>query len=201
MVRTLIEGFVTLLVIVDPIGNVPAFLAVTQGRGRRARRRLAVEAVIAGGGVLGVFAGLGREILSYLGISLAALQISGGLLLLIVALRLLSGRQEELAGDGAASVALVPLATPLIAGPGAIAAVLVFAGRLHGVVGKAGLAAIIVAVMVVLLAVLVFATEVARVLHEGGIALLSRVFGLLLAAIAVQLGASGVLAFAHAALR
>jgi multiple antibiotic resistance protein len=201
MVRTLIEGFVTLLVIVDPIGNVPAFLAVTQGRGRQARRRLALEAVIAGGAVLGVFAGIGKEILSYLGISLAALQISGGLLLLVVALRLLTGRQEELAGEGGASVALVPLATPLIAGPGAIAAVLVFAGRLHGIDGRLGLAVIILAVMAVLLVVLVFATELARVLRDGGIALLSRIFGLLLAAIAVQLGASGVLAFAHAAPR
>jgi len=199
MLRTLIEGFVTLLVIVDPIGNVPAFLSVTQGRDRRARRRLALEAVIAGGAVLGAFAAIGKLILSYLGISLAALQISGGLLLLIVALRLLSGRQEELAGEGTASVALVPLATPLIAGPGAIAAVLVFAGELHGIAGRAGLAGIIVAVMVVLLAVLVFATELARLLHDGGIALLARVFGLLLAAIAVQLAGSGVLAFAHVA--
>jgi len=195
--KFLIESFVTLLVITDPIGNVPTFLVVTQGKGAKARQRLAVEAVLVAAAVLAIFAGFGREILGYLGISLAALQVSGGLLLLIVSLQLLTGKQAELTAQSKVNVALVPLATPLIAGPGAIAAVLVFAGEVHTVGNAIGLAIVILVVMVVLLIVLRSSVHLSRLLREGGIELLSRVFGLLLAAIAVQLAASGVLTFAH----
>lgn len=195
--KFLIESFVTLIVIIDPIGNVPTFLVVTQGKGVKARQRLALDAVLVATVVLGIFAGFGREILGYLGLSLPALQVSGGLLLLIVALQLLTGKQAELTTQPKVNVALVPLATPLIAGPGAIATVLVFAGEVHTVVNAIGLALVILIVMLVLLVVLRSSVHLSRLLRDGGIELLSRVFGLLLAAIAVQLAASGVLAFAH----
>lgn len=195
--KFLIESFVTLIVIIDPIGNVPTFLAITQGKGSKARQRLALDAVLVATLVLAIFAGFGREILGYLGISLPALQVSGGLLLLIVALQLLTGKQAELTTGSKVNVALVPLATPLIAGPGAIATVLVFAGEVHTAVNAVGLAVVILVVMLVLLFALRSSVHLIRLLGDGGIELLSRVFGLLLAAIAVQLAASGVLAFAH----
>jgi multiple antibiotic resistance protein len=195
--KFLIESFVTLVVIIDPIGNVPTFLVVTQGKGTKARQRLALDAVLVATVVLAVFAGFGREILEYLGLSLPALQVSGGLLLLIVALQLLTGKQAELATQSKVNVALVPLATPLIAGPGAIATVLVFAGEVHTAANAIGLGVVILVVMLVLLLVLRSSVHLTRLLGDGGIELLSRIFGLLLAAIAVQLAASGVLAFAH----
>jgi multiple antibiotic resistance protein len=193
--KFLVESFVTLLVIVDPIGNIPTFLAITKDRTRAARYRLAVQAVLTALGVIVIFAVFGRDILSYLGISLPALQVSGGLLLLIVALRLLSGDHNKVVAVEGVSVALVPLATPLIAGPGAIAAVLVFAGEVHNIAAAFFLGLSIIAVMVVLLVVLLLGTQVASILKRSGIEFLTRVFALLLAAIAIQLLADGVHGF------
>ncbi len=194
--KFLVESLVTLLVIVDPVGNVPTFLVVTRGRDQRARQRLAGQAVILASVVLAVFALAGSQILGYLGISIPALEVSGGLLLLIVALELLTGRGNSIgATEEGISVAVVPLATPLIAGPGAIAAVLVLARRATSPGPAFALAGALVVTMAILYVTLRYATGLVRLLKESGIALLSRIFGLLLAAIAVQLVAEGVRGF------
>jgi multiple antibiotic resistance protein len=196
LAKYFVEAFVTLLVIIDPIGNVPTFLAITRGRDAQARRRLAAQAVAVASVVLAVFALAGSAILSYLGISIPALEVSGGLLLLLVALELLTGRGSTIGTtEEGISVAVVPLATPLIAGPGAIAAVLLLARRANDPAHGAALAVALVGVMVVLFLVLFYASSLVRVLRESGIALLSRIFGLLLAAIAVQLVLGGLRAF------
>lgn len=194
--KFLVEALVTLLVIIDPIGNIPTFLVVTRGRDQRARRRLASEAVLVAAAVLAVFALAGSQILDYLGISIPALEVSGGLLLLIVALELLTGRGGSIGTtEEGISVAVVPLATPLIAGPGAIAAVLVLAKRATTAPLSLALAAALIGSMIILWVVLHYASALVRILKESGIALLSRVFGLLLAAIAVQLAAEGIRGF------
>ncbi len=185
----------TLLVIIDPIGNVPTFLGITRGKSVSARKRLAGQAVLVASGVLGVFALFGQEIIGYLGITLPALQVSGGLLLLLVALQLLTGKDHEVSLTEGVSVALVPLATPLIAGPGAIAATLVFAGKVHSVAGGGLFALAMLLVLAILYVVLRYSVYLVKVLREGGIALLTRVFALLLAAIAVELAAQGVKGF------
>src|SRR2546423_12156803 len=118
--RAFAESFITLLVIMDPLGSAPIFISLPAGRSPGARRRAALEAAAAAGGLVVVFALFGRLILDYLHVSVESLTIAGGLLLLLVALQMLRG--EEIAPADTANIALGPLATPLLARPGAIAA-------------------------------------------------------------------------------
>jgi multiple antibiotic resistance protein len=190
------EVFVTLLVIMDPIGTVPVYLSLTANFDPARRTRLAWQAVIVAGTVIAVFALFGQQILIYLGISIAALQGSGGLLLLLVALELLVDRDAPSTSDlGDTNIALVPLGTPLIAGPGAIAATIVFSREAHGFHDALAIALALLAVLVCLLLALRFSQGVLRVLRPSGIQLLTRIFGLLLSAIAVQLIAQSVRGF------
>ena len=129
------EVFVTLFVIMDPIGTIPVFLALTGGRSPASMRRAAWQAVTVSFGVIVAFAFFGQQILDYLNISLPALQLAGGLLLLLIALELLTGKESSI-GDGPGvnvNVALVPLGTPMMAGPGAIVATMVFTDQIDGV--------------------------------------------------------------------
>ncbi len=204
-VRLFTEVFITLFVIMDPPGTVPIFLALTGTMGPRQRNQAARTAVLVALGVVVAFAVFGQSLLNYMHISLPALQASGGLLLLLVAMELLTGKDEppEPSGKGV-NVALVPLGTPLLAGPGAIVATMVFVqGARHA--GGAGLAdwtaiaAGIVAVHVCLFLAMRFANVIQRVLKDSGVTLITRIAGLLLAAIAVQLMADAVTAFIKAA--
>jgi multiple antibiotic resistance protein len=182
--RAFVEAFVTLVVIMDPVGSAPICISLTAGRSSAARRRAALEAAGAAGGVVVVFALFGRLILDYLHVSVESLTIAGGLLLLLVALQMLRG--EDMAQPNTANVALVPLATPLLAGPGAIAAVMVLTRRYEDTSGMIGVLLAIVAVVVVVAVGLMLADRIARLVPPSAIQLLTRVLGLLLAAIAVQ---------------
>ena len=193
------EVFVTLIVIMDPLGTIPMFLALTSGRSARARRRLAWQAVLVAMFVIAAFALFGQQILRYLGITVPALQGAGGLLLVLVALELLTGKQERPEDAPTTNVALVPLGTPLLAGPGAIVATIVFVRRGHGVGDALAIAAGIVAVHAVLYLALRFANVILRVIREGGVLLVTRISGLLLSAIAVQLIATSAIAFSRTA--
>lgn len=197
-VQQLGQVFVTLLVIMDPLGSVPVFLGLTRGRTHGERGRLAAQAVLVAGTVIGVFALFGQQILAYLGIGLPALQGAGGLLLVLVALELLSGTQTSAEELPDVSVALVPLGTPLLAGPGAIAATIVFVRQAHGVRGATAIALAILGVHLVLFLALRFSGGLVVLVKEAGIQLLTRVFGLLLAGIAVQLIADSVRGFVAA---
>jgi multiple antibiotic resistance protein len=187
------QVFITVLVIMDPLGNVPLFLSLTRRDSEARRRRAALQAVVVAGSVILVFALFGQSILGLLGISLEALQIAGGLLLVLIALDLLRpehGAEEEAAAGG--NIALVPLGTPLLAGPGAIAATML---AMRGADAPGELLSVVLALVAVLVVVYLsmrYASLVGRVLRENGIDLVSRVMGLLVAAIAVQLIASGV---------
>jgi len=193
------EMFVTLIVIMDPPGTVPIFLALTGTLRVAERKRAAWVAVAVAFGVIVVFALFGQAILDYLGISLPALQTAGGLLLLLVALQLLTGELDDPSTPVTGNVAMVPLGTPLLAGPGAIVATMVFVQRVDGVGDYLAVAAAIVAVHVLLWAFMRYSVVVLRVLRESGILLLTRIAGLLLAAIAVQLVADAVRAFVEGA--
>ncbi len=194
-VRFFGEAFVTLFVIMDPPGTIPLFLALMAGRTGRARRRGAWQAVAVSFAVICSFAVFGQQILDYLGIGIPALQGAGGLLLLLVALDLLTGRAEDPRQVEDVNVALVPLGTPLLAGPGAIVATIVFVRRANGVADLIALAAAIVAVHLLLYAALRYSGAIMRVVRESGIVLVTRIAGLLLSAIAVQLVADSVLGF------
>jgi multiple antibiotic resistance protein len=178
------EAFITLVVIMDPLGSAPIFITLTAGRSVAARRRAALEAAGAAGGLVVIFALFGRLILDYLHVSVESLTIAGGLLLLLVALQMLRG--EEMASPETANIALVPLATPLLAGPGAIAAVMVLTRRYEDTPGQIGVVVGIVAAVVVVAVGLLLADRIARLLRPSLIQLLTRVLGLLLSAIAVQ---------------
>jgi multiple antibiotic resistance protein len=191
------EVFVTLLVIMDPAGTVPLFIALTRGREPRERHRLAWQAALVALGVILAFALFGREVLDYLGVQLPALEGAGGLLLLLVALELLTGKTSEPSDDECEkiNVAFVPLGTPLLAGPGAIVATMLFVQRIHNGAQVAGFALALGAVIVVLYLAMRFCGVVKRVLRDSGVELLTRISGLLLSAIAVQLVAEAVEAF------
>ena len=178
------EAFITLVVIMDPLGSAPIFITLTAGRPVAARRRAALEAAGAAGGLVVIFALFGRLILDYLHVSVESLTIAGGLLLLLVALQMLRG--EEMASPETANIALVPLATPLLAGPGAIAAVMVLTRRYEDTPGQIGVVVGIVAAVIVVAVGLLLADRIARLLRPSLIQLLTRVLGLLLSAIAVQ---------------
>ena len=182
--RAFAEAFITLIVIMDPLGTAPIFISLTAGRKPAARRRAALEAAAAAGGLVVLFALFGRLILDYLHVSVESLTIAGGLLLLLVALQMLRG--EEFAQPETANIALVPLATPLLAGPGAIAAVMVLTKRYEDGAGRIGVFLGILAVVVVVAIGLLLADQIARLLRPSVIQLLTRVLGLLLSAIAVQ---------------
>jgi multiple antibiotic resistance protein len=189
------EAFVTLFVIMDPLGTIPVFLALTSGRSMKARARAAAQAVLVSLGVIVSFAVFGQQILDYLGIGIPALQGAGGLLLLLVALDLLTGRAEDPQQVEDVNVALVPLGTPLLAGPGAIVATIVFVRRSDGWMDYLALALAILAVHAALFLALRFSGGIIRVIRDSGIVLVSRIAGLLLSAIAVQLVADSVLGF------
>jgi multiple antibiotic resistance protein len=192
------QAFVTLFVIIDPPGIVPVFIGLTRGRSTRTRRRLALQAAVVAFAVIVAFALLGQQILDYTQVKIQALEGAGGLLLLLVSLQLLTGKSEEPTSTERAktNVAFVPLGTPLLAGPGGIVATMLFVQRVHTVSEGLALALAITAVAVVAWLVMRFAGVIQRVLTDNGVELLTRIAGLLLSAIAVQLVAQSVLAFA-----
>jgi multiple antibiotic resistance protein len=190
--------FVTLVVIMDPVGTIPMFLGLTSGRSPRARRRLAWQAVLVAVGVIAAFALFGQQILRYLGITVPALQGAGGLLLVLVALELLTGKQEDPEDAPTANVALVPLGTPLLAGPGAIVATMVFSKRVDNLGDFVAVGLAVVAVHLCIWLAMTFSVPILRLLRESGILLITRIAGLLLSAIAVQLVADAVHAFIRA---
>jgi multiple antibiotic resistance protein len=189
------EVFVTLFVIMDPVGTIPVFLALTSGRSMPAMRRAAWQAVAVSFSVIVAFAFFGQQILAYLHISMPALQLAGGLLLLLVALELLTGKEQETTAATNQNVALVPLGTPMMAGPGAIVATMVFSDRVDGFTTFAAVALGVVLVHLALWLSMRFSLPILKVIRESGVLLVSRIAGLLLSAIAVQLVADAVRAF------
>jgi len=187
-----VSVFVTLLVIMDPPGALPIFLALTKSLTQKQRVSAARRASLVAFGVIAAFAVFGQQILGYLHISLPALQGAGGLLLLLVALELLTGKGDEPTETQNVNVALVPLGTPLLAGPGAIVATIVFVKGVDDVGAALAVALGIVAVHVVLWLFMRFSVVIMRVIKDSGVTLVTRIAGLLLSAIAVQLVADGV---------
>lgn len=180
-----LQSFVTLFVIMDPPGAAPIFLGLVADKSARKRRILAMQAAGVSFIVIAIFALFGRVILEYLNISLAALQAAGALLLLLVALELLTGKASNDAVDS--NVALVPLGTPILAGPGAIVATMIFVQKIDTTSMAIGLVAAVVAVHVAIALTLMASTTILRVIKESGVTLVARIAGLLLAAIAVQM--------------
>jgi multiple antibiotic resistance protein len=197
----LISALVTLLVVVDPIGLTPAFLGVTAGLPPSARRSVAIRASCIAFGILAGAALAGDWLLRTLSISLPAFRIAGGLLLFSIASEMVFGvritRQYETAGkaieEHVRDIAAFPLAIPLMAGPGAITATVLLSGRANAdALRLTALIGIIAVVMAACLLVFLAATRIERVLGQTGNTVLSRLLGVILAAMAVQFVVDGV---------
>lgn len=195
MTEQLISTFVTLLVVIDPIGMGPVFLSLTSGLDDITRRKVALEASIIAFCVLAGTALAGDWLLARLGISLAAFRIAGGLLLFAIAFEMVFQRrtEREPAGKTGNTTAAFPLAVPLMAGPGAITAMILLAGRLgREPVALTALIAIMGLMMLASYLVFLSASRLERLLGYRGEALLGRLLGVILAALAVQYVADGV---------
>jgi len=190
-----VQAFVTLFVIMDPPGVTPIFLALVADKSEKVRRRLAWQAASVSFLVIALFALFGRFILNYLNVSIAALQAAGGLLLLLVALELLTDKRDESVDASDANIALVPLGTPLLAGPGAIVATMIFVQRVHTPSFAIGLIVAVIAVHLAIALALLSSTTILKVIRPAGVTLVARIAGLLLAAIAVQMVVDAVKAF------
>ncbi len=186
-----VQSFVTLLVIFDPPGATPIFLALVSDKSERERRRLAWQAAFVSLFVIATFAVFGRFILDYMNVSIEALQAAGGLLLLYVSLELLTGKMSETESAGT-NIGMVPLGTPLLAGPGAIVATMIFVQQAGSAERLGALAIAIVAVHLIIGLVLMMSTKILKLIKESGVTLLARIAGLLLAAIAVQMLADAI---------
>lgn len=187
-----LQAFVTLLVILDPPGAAPLFLSLVGGRGRREQVRMAWLAAATSLLIITIFAIFGQFIVDYLEISISALQGAGGLLLLLISLDLLKGIDNDPEKSGEKNVALVPLGTPLLAGPGAIVTIMLFASRVEGTDTAIGLAGAVIGAHIVIGLTLMFATRIILVIKETGVALLAKIAGLLTAAIAFEMVMTGI---------
>ncbi|MFC8129554.1 MarC family protein [Streptomyces sp. NPDC057302] len=184
--------FLTLFVIMDPPGITPIFLGLTSGRPAKVQKKMAFQAVCVAFGVIAVFGLLGHQILDYLHVSVPALMIAGGLLLLLIALDLLTGKSDEPTQTKDVNVALVPLGMPLLAGPGAIVSVILAVQDADSVGTQVSVWAAIVAMHVVLWLVMRYSLLIIRVIKDGGVVLVTRLAGMMLSAIAVQQIINGV---------
>ncbi|KQW27014.1 MarC family transcriptional regulator [Rhizobium sp. Root274] len=199
--ETMISALTTLLVTVDPPGLAPLFLGLTQGMTGAQRQQVAVRGAVMGFAILTVFALFGASILGALGISMGAFRIAGGLMLFAIAFEMIfekrNERKEKTTGDAITkdhihNLAVFPLAIPLIAGPGAISATVLISGTMDGWVGKLQLITVIAVVLGLVFTSLYLADRLNRFLGITGRALLTRLLGVLLAALSVQFVVDGI---------
>lgn len=187
MVQKLLQDFVLLLVAINPVLAVPEFLAVTTNFGVAAKRRIAIEAVLIAGGVLLVFTAVGQIVLAGLRIEFHAFQVAAGLVLLLMSLRMVLEEMPHHEGAVGRYPAAHPLAIPYLAGPKSIMTVLLLTdSETYSAREQLEVAGLLVLVLALTLGCLLGACEMHRLLRDTGVAIISRVMGLILAALATQ---------------
>lgn len=198
----LITAFVTMFVIIDPIGLAPLFVALTQGTSDRARRAIALRATVTGMLVLLAFAAFGEALLSFVGISMPAFRVAGGILLFLTALEMLFEKrtkrrenQSDQEDDARDDPSVFPLAIPLISGPGAIASIILLMGQRPGIEGTIMVLGATGLVMLIVLSFFLLSGTIERALGKTGITVITRLLGMLLAALSVQFVLDGLAAF------
>jgi multiple antibiotic resistance protein len=196
-----LSALVTLLVVVDPVGLVPAFIGMTHGLPAAARRQVALRACLIAFCILLGSMLAGDWLLRHLGIGLPAFRIAGGLLLFAIAFEMAFGLRveretrtaEQALHERVRNIAAFPLAIPLLAGPGAITATILLTGHAQGdLIVLTGLLAVITVVMLASFVVFLFAGQIAKLLGVTGNIVLSRLLGVVLAALAVQFVIDGI---------
>ena len=192
----LITAFVTMFVVIDPIGLAPLFVALTQGVPDAKRRGIALRACGIGMVILIVFALFGEAVLGFIGISMPAFRVAGGVLLFLTALDMLferrTKRREDQTEEDHDDPSVFPLAIPLIAGPGAIASVILLTGQRPGIEGLALVLAITALVLCTVLVLFLASSLLERALGKTGITVVTRLLGMLLAALSVQFVLDGL---------
>lgn len=208
----LITAFVTLFVIIDPIGLTPMFMALTQGMNAARRRAIALRACLTAIVILTLFSAFGESVLGFIGISMPAFRVAGGILLFLTALEMLFERRskrragqarlddesEAVAEDDIPDPSVFPMAIPLIAGPGSIATMILLSGQKPGLEGLVLVVSVMIAVVAVAFAFFLISGLLARALGRTGINVVTRLLGMLLAALAVQFVLDGLRAFGFA---
>ena len=196
----LITAFVTMFVVIDPIGLAPLFVALTHGMSDQARRRIALRATIIAVAILLAFATFGEALLSFIGISMPAFRVAGGVLLFLTALDMLferrtKRREDRSEEEDSDDPSVFPLAIPLIAGPGSIASVILLMGQRPGLEGTVMVLGATGLVMLIVLAFFMVSGPIGRALGKTGITVVTRLLGMLLAALSVQFVLDGLAAF------
>jgi len=197
----LINAFTTLLVTIDPPGLAPIFLGLTTGMSRGQRKQVAMRGTIIAFVILAVFALFGASVLGVLGISIGAFRIAGGLLLFWIAFEMVFEKRQDrkektstaaITVDHIHNISVFPLAIPLIAGPGAISATILIAGSMQGSLERAQLIIVIASSLLLLFLALLIADRLDRFLGVTGRAILTRLLGVILAALATQFVVDGL---------
>lgn len=196
----LISAFVTLFVIMDPIALLPIFISQTQGVSTIERRKIAIRACVISAGLLALFAFLGEAVLGFVGISMAAFRIAGGCLLFLTALDMLferrtkrrEGQAEGADEDDYHDPSVFPLAIPLIAGPGAITSVILLSGQDPGLQSTFLVLGVALLCLGLVLGLFLLAGPFERALGRTGINVVTRILGMLLAAMSVQFILDGI---------
>ncbi len=199
----LIAAFTTMFIILDPPGLAPVFIALTQGMTAAQRRTIAIRACIVSAVLMILFLFLGEAVLGFIGISMDAFRIAGGILLFLTALDMLfqrrQARREDSAAEGQAEhhddPSVFPLALPLIVGPGAITTIILLAGEAQGAADVGAIAAVLMAVLLITFLSFLAAPAIERILGKTGLNIVTRVLGMLLAALAVQFVLDGLRGF------
>ena len=195
---TLFEEFVTIWVVVDPIGTIPVFLAFTAGMEPKQRIKVALQAVFTAAGILFFFIIFGQLLMDELGISLISFRISGGIIMFLFALTMVFGDSkpqievQENTTTGQ-NVAIFPLAVPSIASPGAMLAVVVLTDNNRFSLPEQSLTALMMLlVLTATLVLLMLANPIHRLIRESGASIISRVMGMILAAVAADIVLEGI---------
>ncbi len=199
----LIAAFTTMFIIIDPPGLAPVFIALTQGMTAAQRRAIAIRACIVSAALMILFLFLGETVLGFIGISMDAFRIAGGILLFLTALDMLfqrrQARREDSAAEGQAEhhddPSVFPLALPLIVGPGAITTIILLAGEAQGAADFGAITGVLMAVLLIVFLAFLAAPSIERALGKTGLNIVTRLLGMLLAALAIQFVLDGLRGF------
>ncbi len=200
MSELFVSAFVTFLVVIDPPGCAPIFAGLTQGATVQHRRAMAIRSVLIASGILLFFALLGEDLLRALGISLSAFRVAGGIMLFLIALEMVfekrterrETRAEEVSAAKVEDVSVFPMAIPMIAGPGSIASVMLLTARSEGLDQSLVVLAALGATLLLTLIALLLAGPLMRLLGHKMEAMITRLLGVILAALAAQFVLDGI---------
>ena len=198
MLEVFIQAFVLYFVVIDPIGNMPIFMSITQSQSEREKYKTASEAVLIATIVLILFSIIGQFILSYLNVSLEAFRIAGGMILFLIAIEMLFNkrqeRKEQILDQNKNKLSVFPLAIPILAGPAAITSVIVIATKYQGdlILQSISLLGLVIVMFVTLIFFLILAKS-DKFINKNVTNIISRVIAIILAALSIQYIIDGLL--------